>query len=130
MSESDKEPSEDMNIYLDRIGPLKLANLKIQEEIMNRKFGAYSLLMKRSAIRQALKKNNLFEDFREEWDEILKEHNKARLPHFRNLFAEQDLFFALDDLMDSYMDKVGMSGFENKQDREIKVSVNGGEKLE
>lgn len=114
-----------MKIYQDRIYPLRIAADRIQLELDSKRCGAYALWMKRFAIRQALKKNDLWKEFKEKWDQRLEDYGHKRLPIQRNLFAEPDLFESLDELMDEYMDQIGMAGFKQEGSYSIDIAVSG-----
>jgi len=113
--ETEEQQIKEMKIYLDRIEPLRRANNRIQLEWESRRLNAAALYQKRQAIRQALKKNDLWDDFKDKWQEKLEDHGHKKLDPQRNLFTEYELFEQLDELMDEMMDRIGMSGFEERE---------------
>ena len=117
--ETEEQQIKEMKIYLDRIEPLRRANNRIQLEWESRRLNAAALYQKRQAIRQALKKNDLWDDFKDKWQEKLEDHGHKKLDPQRNLFTEYELFEQLDELMDEMMDRIGMSGFEERESGNI-----------
>lgn len=114
-----------MKQYSDKVIPLIEADRMIREEWQRTRLKAKALWIKRKVLRPALRSADTWQEFKKEWDSILQEHGKKKLPPQRCLFTEPDLFDSLDDLMDRKMDEIGMSGYKSEETFTVDVAVSG-----
>ena len=111
--------------YSDKVVPLIEADQMIRNEWKRCRLKAKALWIKRKVLRPAFRGQDIWEDFTEEWQQILEDHGKQKLPPQRCLFTEPDLFDELDDLMDRKMDEIGMSGYKTEDDLVVDIAVSG-----
>jgi len=125
----DKDKTEEIReqaIWADRVAPLRIANNDIMIQRRRGTYGAWALYQKRALLRIPLKNNDIWDEFIDKWEKKIEENGRVRLPEWRLLRHDTELFDNLDDLMDSYMDKVGMSGYkESDKNLNVDFAVSG-----
>lgn len=119
--------AEKVQQYSDKVVPLIEADQMIRNEWRRCRLKAKALWVKRKVLRPAFRSQEIWEEFQEEWNNILQDHGKQRLPPQRCLFSEPDLFDELDDLMDRKMDEIGMSGYKTEENLLVDIAVSGDE---
>jgi len=114
------EETDKVAFYPNRREPIEQALWSIQKEINTGRLGAHSLWELRIFVSRGFSNIDKYKEFKDDWNKTLEQHGKVKLPHYRSLREEQELFFDLFDLMNEYMAKGGFDGFKLSRDPKFK----------